>query len=130
VYNCYIPDNVSENSWLTRGETCTEASASYNCINITLSGVSALANENKTYNPTGSKHTGSDKEDLKPLYSTTTETSQDTYPPQLGSAPSYKKCLQTTPHTIALPFTTNKRKKNRENVDALGKVSLALHPTF
>jgi hypothetical protein len=44
-----------------------EASGSYNCVNITLSGVSALANENKTYIPTGSKHTGSDKEDSKPL---------------------------------------------------------------
>ncbi len=65
-----------------------EACASHNCINITLSCVSALANKKKTYNPIGSKHTGSDKEDSQPLQSTTTETSQDICPPQLDSAPS------------------------------------------
>jgi hypothetical protein len=44
-----------------------EACASHNCINITLSCVSALANENKTYNPTGSKHTAPEKEDSQTL---------------------------------------------------------------
>jgi hypothetical protein len=91
-----------------------QGSASYNCINITLSGVSALANENKTYNPTGSKHTGWDKEDSKPLYSTTTETSQDTYPPQLGSAPSYKNACkqhQTRPHFHSQPTKGEKKKR-------------------
>jgi hypothetical protein len=63
----YILDDVQKIQGSQEVRLAAVACASHNCINITLSFVSALANENKTYNPTGSKHTGSDKEDSQPL---------------------------------------------------------------